>query len=310
MIRFGLCCAFREQPLRFRTCTAASLTGVSRNDALARLSALCRENARSLLAALRYCHRQEIGAFRVVSSLLPLRTHPAVGYEIQELPDVEQILAAFDSCRTFAASNDIRTSFHPDQFVVLNSLREDVVKSSLKELEHHGEMCELVGADVINIHAGGVFGNRDSALERLVSNINRLSDRARSRLTLENDDTSYSPVDLLPVCWREQIPLVYDVHHHRCLSDGCAVNEVTDMALTTWNREPLFHMSSPAEGWAGPNPKRHHDYVSLVDFPPEWSDLPITIEIEAKAKELAVLKLMEEVRGEQDKRSPSGRATK
>lgn len=309
MTRFGLCCIFREQPIRFRMCTAASLSGVSRSDALARLSALCRENAGSLLASLQYCHSHEIGAFRVVSSLLPLRTHPTAGYDIDELPDCEQILAAFDSCRTFAASNTIRLSFHPDQFVVLNSPRENVVESSLKELEHHGEMCDLIGADVINIHAGGVYGDRDSALERLVSNINRLSDRSRSRLTLENDDTSYTPVDLLPVCWREQIPLVYDVHHHRCLGDGCTVSEVTDMALTTWNREPLFHVSSPLEGWEGRNPRRHHDFVSSEDFPSEWCGLPITVEIEAKAKECAVLKLIEELSKGKDKRPAAGRAT-
>lgn len=296
MIRFGLCCIFRDQPIRFRECTAASISRLSRADSLAKLSFLCLENVRSLHAALAYCYSSGIGAFRIHSALLPLRTHPTVGYDIDALNDAEEILTTFRSCRTFAAEHDIRTSFHPDQFVVLNSTRPEVVESSIRELEHHGEMCELTGADVVNIHAGGVYGDRDSALDRLAKNLNRLSDRVRNRLTLENDDTSYAPVDLLPLCWSEGIPLVYDVHHHRCLSDGMDVHEVTEMALSTWNREPLFHVSSPIFGWDGVTPKRHHDFVHASDFPQEWLGLSITVDIEAKGKEVAVQRLMSDLK--------------
>lgn len=306
MIRFGLCCIFSDQPIRFRDTTAASISTLRRGDALAKLSELCLHNAGSLLAALKYCSDRGIGAFRIQSNLLPLRTHPVHGYEIGELTEAGQIVNVLKTCRSFAQSRNIRTSFHPDQFVVLNSLRPEVVASSIRELEHHGELCELVGADVINIHAGGVYGDRDSALDRLASNINRLSDRVRSRLTLENDDTSYAPVDLLPLCWREQLPLVYDVHHHRCLPDGFSVSEATELALTTWDREPLFHISSPLDGWSSPAPRRHHDFVFPGDFPTEWLDLPITVEIEAKAKEIAVLKLMDDL-GNPRMRQPRSR---
>lgn len=306
MIRFGLCCIFREQPIRFRNCAATSIAHFRRGDALAKLSELCLHNARSLLTALEYCHANEIGAFRIQSNLLPLRTHPISGYEIWELQDADQIVNALKTCRDFAATKDIRASFHPGQFVVLNSTSPEVVENSIRELEHHGELSELVGADVINIHAGGVYGDKESALDRLVSNINCLSDRVRSRLTLENDDTSYAPVDLLPLCWREQIPLVYDIHHHRCLPDGFSTGEATEMALTTWNREPLFHISSPIQGWDGATPKRHHDFISMCDFPKEWLRHQITVEIEAKAKELAVLKLMHELGSDPKKRSQHG----
>lgn len=261
------------------------------------LSERCLQNAQSLRRALEYCRAHAIGAFRIQSNLFPLRTHPTVGYDIGELPDAEQIVEILESCRVYADSNDLRTSFHPDQFVVLNSLRPEVVESAIEELEHHGELAEMIGADTINVHAGGVYGDRQSALDRLAENINRLTDRARSRLTLENDDTSYAPVDLLPLCWREQIPLVYDVHHHRCLPDGFSVGEATEMALTTWDREPLFHISSPIDGWDGAAPRRHHDFIDSRDFPTEWLGLDITVEIEAKAKEVAVLKLMGDLAG-------------
>jgi UV DNA damage endonuclease len=236
---------------------------------------------------------------------MPLRTHPKHGYEINELPGANEIRAVLERCRLLASRKDIRTTFHPDQFVVLNSPGPEVVTSSIGELEHHGEMAELVGADVINVHAGGVYGDKEAALDRLASGIDRLSSRVRDRLTLENDDKSYTPLDLLPFCWREQIPLVYDVHHHRCLPDGFSCKEATEMAISTWNREPLFHLSSPILGWKGPTPERHHDFVDAGDFPAEWLGIPVTVEIEAKAKELAVLRLINELNGGRKKASQS-----
>jgi UV DNA damage endonuclease len=118
----------------------------------------------------------------------------------------------------------------------------------------------------------------------------------RKRLTLENDDRSYTPADLLPVCRATGIPLVYDVHHHRCLPDGLTEKQATEMAIKTWNREPVFHLSSPAGGWGGPKPSHHHDYADPNDFPESWLNLDITCEVEAKAKELAVLRLMEDLK--------------
>ena len=93
----------------------------------------------------------------------------------------------------------------------------------------------------------------------------------------------------------KDIPLFYDVHHHRCNQDGLSEKAATECAIATWDREPMLHISSPIEGWKGPNPKRHHDFIDLKDFPPLWYELGITVEVEAKAKEVAVLKLMKQV---------------
>jgi UV DNA damage endonuclease len=125
--------------------------------------------------------------------------------------------------------------------------------------------------------------------------IEQLPEAVRSRLTLENDDRVYAPMDLLPVCRDMGIPLVYDVHHHRCLPDGSSVEVTTEMAIGTWNREPLFHLSSPKHGWKSGNPRNHHDYIDANDFPSCWTNLDITVEVEAKVKELAVLKLKQDL---------------
>jgi UV DNA damage endonuclease len=289
--RLGLCCLFVEEPIQFRTTTAASLMRLDRASQLQKLSKICLSNCQALLKALQYCASQGIGAFRIVSSLLPLKTQPQVGYELSDLPESIAILAALEACRTFAAAENIRTSFHPDQFVVLNSPRPEVVEHSLADLQSHADLAELIGADVINIHGGGAFGDKAAALTALTRQIERLPDRVRSLLTLENDDRVFSPADLLPVCRSTGVPFVYDVHHHRCLADDLSVEFVTEAAIATWDREPLFHLSSPLEGWSGPRPHRHHDFIDPADFPSCWLPLSVTVDIEAKAKEKAVLQL-------------------
>ncbi|MGL4853930.1 MAG: UV DNA damage repair endonuclease UvsE, partial [Lentisphaeria bacterium] len=122
------------------------------------------------------------------------------------------------------------------------------------------------------------------------SNINSLPSNVKNRLTLENDDKIFTPQDLLPVCRITHIPLVYDIHHHRCNRDFLTEREATRLALLTWNREPLFHLSSPRNGWNNGDPKPHAEFISDEDFPPFWRGKPITVEIEAKAKEDAVLR--------------------
>jgi UV DNA damage endonuclease len=266
---------------------------LERTARLARLAELARSNARSLNAAVEWCAKHDIGAFRIVSQILPVKTHPECGYRIDELPGADEIVAEFRRACAAARRLDVRLSFHPDQFVVLNSPRPDVVAKSIAELEYHAEVAEWVGTDVVNIHAGGAYGDKARALEALRRTIDRLADAVRSRLTLENDDVTFTPADLLPLCRADGVPLCYDVHHHRCLADGLSIGEATAAACETWPREPLFHISSPLDGWTGRDPKRHHDFIDPADFPAVWRDASITVEVEAKAKETAVLRLAE-----------------
>jgi UV DNA damage endonuclease len=291
VIRLGLCCIFRDEPIKFANTTATAIGRMDRQEALAKVTRLCASNAEALLASLRFCANHGIGCFRINSQILPLKTHPQHGYDLADLPGADDIIHRFKESGRFAKENNLRTCFHPDQFVVLNSQRPGVVAASIREIEYQAEVAEWVGADVINIHGGGAFGDKEKALADFARNLDRLSPRARRRLTVENDDRIYTPADLLPLCRAEGIPLVYDVHHHRCNQDGLSEEDATDQALATWDREPLFHISSPIEGWKGPKPERHHDFIDVKDFPRCWRELNGTVEVEAKAKELAVLKL-------------------
>jgi UV DNA damage endonuclease len=304
MIRLGLCCIFREEPIRFRRTTATAMAKLSRLEQRLRLSDICLHNADSLMAALAYCRQAGIGAFRINSRILPLITHPQVGYRITDLPRHLAIIERLRECGAFARKHDIRTSFHPDQFVVIGSPEDTVRRKSIQELTYQAMVAEWVNADVINIHAGGVYGDKSRNLKRLATVIQGLPDNVRSRLTLENDDRSYTPADLLPLCRQTGVPLVYDVHHHRCLPDDLDEVEATAAALATWQREPLFHISSPLERSGEKMDRRHHDFIQPEDFPTVWRELQLTVEVEAKAKELAVLHLQQSLATPGDKIVP------
>lgn len=307
-MRLGLCCGFRNAPIRFRTTTAAVIQRLPRPAQLARLAELVRMNALALQSAIDYCRRHHIAAFRVNSQILPLRTHPRVGYETAELPGSAELVALFQDCGAAAAAAGIRLTLHPDQFVVLNSPDPAVVRNSVAELAYQAEVAEWIGADVLTIHGGGGYGDKRAALGRLRQQLGILAPPVRARIALENDDRTFAPADLLPLCEATGTPFVYDVHHHRCLADGLSIAAVTARALHTWRREPLFHVSSPATGWRWGDPRVHHDHVLTRDFPVEWLELDVTVDVEARAKEAAVLRLgraLERRRPPAERRTPS-----
>jgi UV DNA damage endonuclease len=309
-VRWGLCCQFLDHDIRFRTATHRYVAGLAPDERRRYLADILHANAVALRAAVEACAAMGIHAFRINSQVAPLATHPESGYALDALEGVithddagaplPTLAESFRAAGERARALDVRLSFHPDQFVVLNSERDDVVASSVAELEMQAAMARLVGADVICLHAGGAAGGVDAALDRLERGIARLSDDARARLALENDDRSFAPADLAPLCARTGVPMIYDAHHHRCRPDGLTVDEATALALPTWgttrrDREPYFHISSPSDGWASRNPRPHADYVDPADFPDAWRTLRATVDVEAKDKERAVKKLMHDL---------------
>ncbi len=295
-LRLGLCCIFIQEPIRFRSLTAKALLALPPAARRARIDAVCRHNAESLVAAIQAVIRLGIEAFRILSPLLPRITHPQVGYRLEDLPSATAIRQAFSQVRDLAKAHDIRLSFHPDQFVVPASPNPAVRENSLRELTYHGWLADLLGAEVINLHAGGAYGDPAAALTRFAAVFRDLPEAVRTRLTVENDDRVFSPRQLLPLTEATGIPLVYDVHHHRCLPDDLSIDEATALAAATWaGREPYCHISSPLHPWGSGDPKPHADFIDPADVPCSWLSRSMTVDVEAKAKELAVLQLQRDL---------------
>ena len=293
MLQLGLCCSFIKEEIKFRAATAryvGSLDSVTRREYIDRLLV---DNSAALKQAISWCAAHGVKAFRINSGLFPLYTHPLVGYEFDSIASVKLVREALTQAGALARSQGIRLSFHPDQFVVPGSPTEKTVVASLQELEYQALVSEIIGAEQLTLHGGGAFGDKSSALKRLVAGLARLSPRARKLIALENDDRVYTPADLLPVCEGEGIRFIYDVHHHRCLPDGMSEEEATERCRRSWGERPAwFHLSSPLNGWKKGDPRNHHDYINPKDVPLFWLGLNATVDVEAKAKELAVIRLL------------------
>lgn len=295
-MRWGLCCQFLDSPIKFRQATHRYVSTLSGDARRAYLSDIVRSNAEALGAAIERCADLGIGAFRISSQIMPLATHPVSGYDPADLDDGVAIVTAYQRAGALARKLDIRLSFHPDQFVVLNSESERVADASLQEMRHQARVAQLVGAEALTLHVGGRAGGAEEALSRLEAAVTRLDVPARSLVALENDDRLFAPAVLLPFCERLGIRFIYDIHHHRCNPDGMSVSEATRRATGTWGEhEPWMHISSPKGGWQAGNPRFHAEFIDPEDFPHEWLGLRMTLDVEAKEKERAVLAIMSAV---------------
>lgn len=292
MVRFGLCTNFREQPIQYRILSGVQLK--NNKNPLAFLTECISDNLFSLKMAMKFCVNTGIKSYRLPSGFFPMYTHPGFSYTLKDLPDADELLAEMDILKNYAKKNNLRLTMHPDEFVVLNSPRVEVLKNSISELQYHVLLCELLGADTITIHGGGAYGDKRHALQLLHKNFTQVPENVLRYLSMKNDDRNYTPADILSLCQKYEMPMVLDAHHFRCNPDEGSLQEATDKALKTWNREPIFHISSPQEGWrAGLKVWKHHEYVNPEDFPKDWLQIePLTVDVEATACELAVMELM------------------
>jgi len=196
----------------------------------------------------------------------------------------------------------MRLTSHPGPFNVLTSPHEHVVENCITDLSVHGRVFDLMNLshtpyNKINIHIGGVYGDKVSAMERFCTNFHRLPDNVKSRLTVENDDKAsmYSVQDLYDGVYKViGIPIVFDYHHHRFNDGGLSEREALELAMTTWGDiVPVVHYSesrSIEQEDDKIRPQAHSDYV--YDYIDTYGNR-VDIMVEAKAKELAVIKYKE-----------------
>ena len=262
---------------------------------LAHASELALANAKDLETILKWNVENDIRVFRVGSDLFPWGNK----VDVTEFPDYNEIASVLARCGQFAKDNDIRISTHPGPFNLLASPKEDVVINTIKDLEMHALLFDLMGLsrtpyNKINIHVGATYGDKYSAAETWCKNFARLSEGVRTRLTIENDDKAnmYSVKDLYELIHSKTgIPIVFDYHHHTFCDGGQSTEEALNLAVSTWNGiKPATHYSeskSLHESNNSINPRAHSDFISnkINDY-----GLDIDVMIEAKAKELALLK--------------------
>lgn len=252
-------------------------------------SELSLENIKDLIKIIKWNKENGIDFYRMSSDMFPWMSE----YEFSDLPDYNEIKKLLLIAGDLSKEYNQRLTFHPGPFNVLCSPKKEVVDKTIKELNKHSEIMDMMGLSTspynkINIHVGGVYGDKESALKRWCDNFNLLNDNTKSRLTIENDDkeSCYTVKDLLFIYNKLNVPIVFDIHHHNCHSGGVSQKEAMSIAYKTWshtNVTPIIHISEPRDE---KNFRAHHDYVTEEI---ETFGLDVDIMMEAKAKELAVL---------------------
>ena len=237
--------------------------------------------------------------FRIGSDLFPWASE----YKISELKDIEQIKQWLHSAGVMAKTHGIRLTSHPGPFNVLVSPHQHVVEKCVVDLSIHGELFDMIGLsrtpyNKINIHLGGAYGDKESAMDRFCKNFELLPESVSSRLTVENDDkeSMYSVKDLYYGIYnRIGVPIVFDYHHHRFCDGGLSEQEALELAISTWPEgiTPATHYSESRSIEKEDDkirPQAHSDYV--YDKIETYGN-DIDIMVEAKKKELAVAKYLE-----------------
>jgi UV DNA damage endonuclease len=255
-----------------------------------------------LRAILDYLDRNDIRMYRMATALAPYASHPEL---VQFHGQVGECEAELAEVGALARRLDIRLSTHPGQYTVLNSERAEVRAAAVAELEVQAALLDAMGLGpeaVVVLHVGGGAGGVDSAADRFLVGFEQLSERAQSRLVIENDDRVFDVAPVLRLAERTGLRVVFDLHHHHCVNRaGLDDREALVAALATWpeRQTPKVHFSSPRLdiGTDGrvPDLRAHADLIDPIAFRQFLRDtaagLDFDVMLEAKAKDLALVRL-------------------
>ncbi len=265
-------------------------------------------------AIFTFLEKSNIRMYRMSSNIAPYVTHPDLPQFHGQIRESRRALAALGQ---HANRIGLRLSFHPSQYIVMNSPDRRLRCQSIKDLAAQAEILDLMNLGpeaVLVIHVGGIYEDKCAALDRWVACYRDLPEPARRRLVLENDDIRFSAGDVLHVHERTGVPLVFDMHHHQCLNpERLPWRPTLERFLRTWPQGvlPKVHFSSPRtqareivrtnrktgkkeKTLQPPNWTAHADYIHPFDFirfACETNDLDFDIMLEAKAKDLALQRL-------------------
>ena len=289
---YNLCCIsneLKEQGYKFQTMTWKRFNQLRDEHgaeyALDQLGQRWLNNVEVTRLCIEHCHDNGWG-YRVSSSLFPCLTHPDFNYNVTDVPQYDQIMEEFRDIVYYNETWNVRLSTHPDQFNVLASENQSAVDKTIRELNDHGWVMDMLGCErsyynPINIHVNNTKGELDDIACRFMYNLARCDESVTSRLVVENEDKG---------CWNVvnlyshfDIPITYDNLHDKC-NPSIASPSASNMAVcaTTWGGvKPLFHYSESMPDQK--NPRKHADMPT--NYPAtdryDW-------DVELKSKDAAI----------------------
>ncbi|MFB4164140.1 UV DNA damage repair endonuclease UvsE [Alteribacillus sp. JSM 102045] len=276
----------------------------NREAALRKLERIALTNIQNTYRLLKHNAASNIHFYRLTSRLIPLANHE----ELLDWDYISPLKEALHELGAYAKSNNMRIDFHPDHFVLINSQKKEVLKTTIKTLNLHHALLKEMGIDTTHrcvIHVGGNYKDKEKSLERFITNWMMVPKKLQTMIMLENDDTAFTLDDTLYLCEKLGIPLVFDYHHHLANYHRQNWEENWDRVVHSWKHSPLpikMHISSPKSEKAF----RHHaDYIDIDMFFKFLREIKgsvpqIDCMIEAKRKDESLFHLMEDIKRRED----------
>lgn len=283
----GLVCVTAGPEVRYRSLTRTHFLSLGRAQRQQKLADVYLQNLAMLFKAVDYCHANGIRLYRVLSQLFPQMDDPQGRETLEEM---RSILSAF---ALHARAKQVRVIAHPDQYIVLNSESADVRRQSVAIMEDHALVFDLLGLEQSPWSCLILHGGRRGPGDELVELIGQLPAAVRNRLVLENDESAWSAAEILDVCRRAKVPMVFDAHHHLVHEElesyeDPSIRDFTLAARVTWP-DPAWQVAHISNGAASLRDRKHSELITA--FPPAFNDVP-WVEIEAKGKETAIAALL------------------
>ena len=262
---------------------------------LSYVSELALQNVKDLETIVKWNEEMGIKLFRMSSELFPWMTY----YDFEDLPDYDKIKNVLKGIGTLAEKYGHRLTFHPSHFNALGSPNPKVLESTIKELNEHSKIMDLMGLSAtvynkINIHIGGSYGDKQATLKRWIDNYYELDPNTQMRLTVENDDKEnmYSVKELYKgISEQCGVPIVFDYYHHKFCTGGLTEQEALELAAKTWPKGivPCTHYSESRRKEKLDESIKAQAHSDLIKDTIQTYGLDIDVVVEAKHKELAVL---------------------
>lgn len=247
------------------------------------------KNLESLLQILKFNLDNDILFFRIGSGIIPFASH-----EICKLNWRSHFKDKLAEIGLFIKQHNMRISMHPSQFVLINALNPKIVACSIAELNYHCNFLDALELDAkakVQIHVGGVYGDKQAALNRFIANYKDLPGDIKKRLVIENDDRLFSTQNCLYIHSQVGIPIIFDNLHFYCLNDGESMIDAFLAARDTWNFDidgiPMLDYST--QDLTSANIGKHTKTIDEEDFREFLSiikdyDSDIMLEIKDKEK--------------------------
>lgn len=277
------------------------------------LQALVLQNLRDVITMMHWNHAHNIRVFRLSSDLFPHMSNPRLPDVIRDEYTYEFAHDLLLQIGSLAKQYNMRLTMHPGQYNVIGTPHAATFAQTVAELSYHADLLDLMGCDehsVLVVHGGGVYGNKAATMQRWVAQFFTLPQKVQRRLVLENCEKCFSIEDCLVLSEQVNIPVVFDTHHYECYRTSHPDVPLQEPAaympriLHTWSKrqiKPKFHISEQAEGG---KLGKHSDFIDkipsyLLDIPALYK-VDIDIMVEAKAKEQAVLQLVNKYKRKQE----------